>query len=97
MRQPFKFKLNQMSLVFWIHFQQVSYFVLFELIVWFRLFSLSSKSAFVSEFACFNLAAKCSAASVLNSEVATYSSCLWFVYLFSISVTFVLQSGVFFD
>ena len=53
-----------------------------------RLFSLSSKSVFVTKFACFNLEAKFPAVYLLNSREVLYSSWLWSVSLFSISVIF---------
>ena len=52
------------------------FFVLFELIFLLRFFSLSSKSVFVTKFACANLAAKCPAISLLNFGVVIYLSWL---------------------
>ena len=57
-----------------------------------RLNNLASKSVFVIKLACANLALKTSAAKVLNSWVIIYLSWLWFLSLFSISVTLVLKS-----
>ena len=56
-----------MFVVFSVHFH-FQCFVLFELIFWLRLFSSSSKSVFVTKFACFNLAAKFSAVVKLWSS-----------------------------
>ena len=60
-------KLNQMYVVFLMHFQQVD--VLFWVNSWLRPFSLSPKSALVTKFAYFNLAAKFSAVSLRNTGV----------------------------
>ena len=49
-------------------------FSLFELILLLKPFSLSSKSVFVTKFACANLAAKFSVVNLLNSEVVIYLS-----------------------
>ena len=54
------------------------------------LFSLSSKSVFATKCACFNLTAKFSAVSLLNSGVVIYVSWLWSASFFSISLIFVL-------
>ena len=56
----------------------------------FRLYSLASKSVFVTTFTSANLALKASAAKALNSGVVIYLSWLWSVSFFSISVIFVL-------
>ena len=48
-----------------------------------------SKSVFVTKFARANLALKASTAKVLNSGVVTYSSWLWLLSWFSISVILV--------
>ena len=65
-------------------------FVLFETIFLLILDSLLSKSVFVTKFACTSLALNTSAANLLNSGVVIYSSCLWSVGFFSISVILVL-------
>ena len=49
-------KLNQVDVLFWVN-------------SWLRPFSLSSKSALVTKFAYFNLAAKFSAVSLRNTGV----------------------------
>ena len=66
------------------------YSVLFEVLFWLGLFSLVSKSVFVTKFASVNLASKTPAAKLLNSGLAIHLSWLWSVRFFSISVTFVL-------
>ena len=63
-----------MFLIFSIHFQQVNALFNFEVIFLARLDSLLSKFAFVTKFACANLAAKFSAVSLLNSGVVMYLS-----------------------
>ena len=55
-----------------------------------KAFSLSSKSVFVTKFACSNLATKFSAVGLLNSGVVMYLSWLWSGILFSIAVRAVL-------
>ena len=62
-----------------------------------RFFSLSSKSVFVTKFACANLAAKFSAVSLLNSGVVIYLSWIWSVILFSIFLTKLLTLGISFS
>ena len=66
------------------------YSVLFEVLFWLGLFSLVSKSVFVTKFASVNLASKTPAAKLLTSGLAIHLSWLWSVRFFSISVTFVL-------
>ena len=80
---------------FFHSFSTTKCFILFALIFRLRLYSLSSKSVFVIKFACFNLAAKFSAVSLLNSGVVIYLPWLWSVSLFSILVKFVLYSVFF--
>ena len=61
-----------MFLAFSIYFQQVSILIYLKLrfnLLLLRLGSLASKSIFVIEFACANLALETSAAKVLNSGV----------------------------
>ena len=67
-------------------------FALFELIFWLRLFSLSSKSVFVTKLTCFYLAAKFSAVSLLNSGVVIYLPWSWSVSVFSMSLILLLES-----
>ena len=57
-----------------------------------RFNSLSSKSVFFTKFAWANLALKTLPANLLNSLVSLYLSWLWWLSLFSISVTLVLKS-----
>ena len=54
----------------------------FELSFWFRLLSLSSKSAFGTKFARVNLESKTCTESLLNSGVVIYFSWLWSVSFF---------------
>ena len=49
-------------------------FILFELIFWLRVLDLSSKFVFDTKSACFNLASKTFAKSLLNSGVVIYLS-----------------------
>ena len=63
-----------MFLAFLIHFQHVSFIVLFSGIFLLRLDSLASKSVFVTKFAHVNLALKTLAVKVLNSGVVIYLS-----------------------
>ena len=63
--------------------------VLFELIFWLWLLSLSLQSVFVIKFACFDLVAKFSAVSLLNSGRVMYLSWSWPESIFSILQTFV--------
>ena len=67
-------------------------YVSFEVIFLLKLDSLASKSVFVIKFAYANLAAKFSAANLLNSGVVIYLSCLWAVSFFSSSLIFVSYS-----
>ena len=53
-----------------------------------KLFSLSSKSVFGTKSACFNIEVKLFAVKILNSWVVTYSSWLWSLIFFSISIIF---------
>ena len=69
--------------------------VLFELIFWFWLLSLSSQSVFVIKFACFDLAAKFSAVSLLNSVIVICLSWSWPESFFSILLTFVAFYSLF--
>ena len=57
-----------------------------------RLNNFTSKSVIVIKLACANPTLKTSAAKVSNPGVVIYLSWLWSVSLFSISVTFELQS-----
>ena len=63
-----------MLLVFFNSFSTSRCFVLFELIFLLRLFSVVSKSVFVTKSACANLPVKFSVVSLLNSEIVMYSS-----------------------
>ena len=69
---------------------------MFEAISWLRLFSLVSKSVFVTKFAYVNLASKTAAGKVLISAVLTlckkviYDMIIWSVSFFSVSVIFLL-------
>ena len=84
-------RLNQMFLIFLIHFQLLNVLFCFS---WFFDYDFSvyhqNLSIFVTKFAFGNLTAKFSAASLLNSGVVIYLSWLWLVILFSVSVIFVL-------
>ena len=51
---------------------------------------LFTKSLLLAKFTCFNIAAKFSAVNLLNSGVAIYSSWLWSVIFFSMSLIVVL-------
>ena len=59
-------------LFFFNSFSTIKCFVFFEVIFLLWFISLSSKSAFVSRFACANLAAKFSGVKLLNSGVIIY-------------------------
>ena len=84
--------LNQIFLIFSIHFQQVNVLIYLRYFFSLRLVSLVSNSVLVTKFACFNLASKTPAAKLLNSGVVIYSSWLWSVSVFSISLIVVLRS-----
>ena len=80
--------LNQKTLFFSVHFQQVN--VLSKVIFLLRLDSLaSSNSVFVIKFTCANFALKTLGAKVLNSGVVIYLSWLWSVSFFLSSLIFV--------
>ena len=51
-------RLNQMSVIVLIHFQQAQCFILFELLFLLNFISLLSKPVFVTKVACANLEVK---------------------------------------